>query len=82
MVSGRDHPTWEYRIAPGLAETELNRLGADGWELVAVGAAEAGPVLYLKRPRPDFREQVTLDQKARYVSGSERSAERAGKNAP
>jgi hypothetical protein len=47
VVSGRDHRTWEYRIAPDLAEAELNRLGADGWELVAVGAAEAGPVFYL-----------------------------------
>jgi hypothetical protein len=66
-MTGRDHPTWEYRIAPDLSETDLNRLGEEGWELVAVGADGTSPVFYLKRARPDFREQVTLDQKARYV---------------
>ena len=36
-------PTWEYRAA---AEGDLNRLGAEGWELVGVGASG----FHLKRP--------------------------------
>ena len=80
-MTGGEHPTWEYRIAPDLSEAEMNRLGADGWELVAVGADGAIPVFYLKRPGLDFRERVTLDQKARYVGGGSGSASPAGKNA-
>lgn len=79
-MTGGDHPTWEYQIAPDLSATELNRLGAAGWELVAVGADGTIPVFYLKRRRLDFREQVTLDQKARYVGGVGSDAE-AGKHA-
>lgn len=78
-MTGRDHPTWEYRIAPDLTEADLNRLGGEGWDLVAVGADGAIPVFYLKRPRLDFREQVTLDQKARYVGGAGGSDAEAGK---
>lgn len=29
-------PTWEYKITGWVNETELNRLGADGWEWVAI----------------------------------------------
>ncbi len=36
-------PTWEYRTA---AEGDLNRLGAEGWELVGVSAGG----FHLKRP--------------------------------
>ena len=36
-------PTWEYRTA---ADGDLNRLGAEGWELVGVGSSG----LHLKRP--------------------------------
>ena len=36
-------PTWEYRTA---AEGDLNRLGAEGWELVGV----SGAGFHLKRP--------------------------------
>ena len=36
-------PTWEYRTA---AEGELNRLGAEGWELVGVSTGG----FHLKRP--------------------------------
>ncbi|MGE3798515.1 MAG: hypothetical protein AB7G88_11835 [Thermomicrobiales bacterium] len=54
--------TWEYRIIDQIDEPSLNSLGADGWELV--DQSNAGWVL--KRPAPDFREQVTLDQRRRY----------------
>ena len=42
-------PTWEYRTG---TEGELNRLGAEGWELVGVGAAGG---FHLKRPRTGAR---------------------------
>ncbi len=57
---------WEYRKS--LDEGELEDLGREGWELVAAlpGGGGAGAVFYFKRPGPDFREEVTLDQKERY----------------
>jgi hypothetical protein len=76
-MSGRDHPTWEYRIAADLSETDLNRLGAAGWELVAVASDDASATCYLKRRRLDFREQVTLEQKSAYYA---RRAEAAGES--
>jgi hypothetical protein len=45
----------------------LDALGRDGWELAGTAAGEE-PVLLFKRPRPSFREQVTLDQKRRYYA--------------
>ncbi len=54
--------TWQYKRTGPLDEEELNRLGQEGWELVAV-AADGG--CYFKRPAPDLRERITLEQKAR-----------------
>jgi len=49
-------PVWEYRVltrplpAPGpLSEAELNGLGGEGWELVAVYPAPASLHFYFKR---------------------------------
>jgi len=39
---------------------DLAPLGRDGWELAAVGPTGT---LYFKRPAPDFRERITLDQR-------------------
>ena len=50
---------WEYLTAPE-AEVDLPALGRDGWELAGVGP---GGTLYFKRPAPDFRERITLDQR-------------------
>jgi hypothetical protein len=63
---GEGMESWEYRRSTN--EGELEALGRAGWELVAVvQGKEAGEVVfYLKRPAPDFREEVTLDQKRRY----------------
>jgi hypothetical protein len=62
--------TWEYHTAAIRPDDEahLNRLGAEGWELVAVVPAEnpASPVCYFKRPALSFKERVTLEQKHRY----------------
>ena len=62
--------TWEYHTAvlqPG-NEEQLNRLGSQGWELVAVvpEGKLARPTFYFKRPALNFKERVTLEQKHRY----------------
>ena len=62
--------SWEYRaiaLQPG-DESQLNRLGAEGWELVAVvpDGKAAVTACYLKRPVLSFKERVTLEQKHRY----------------
>jgi hypothetical protein len=44
---------WEYKaIRKELSEAELNELGCDGWELIAVGTQAGGwsGILYFKRP--------------------------------
>ena len=57
---------WEYTRCTQFGELEA--LGRDRWELVAVlpSSAEGESVFYLKRPAPTFREQVTLEQKRHY----------------
>ena len=55
---------WEYLTTRN--DDELDALGREGWELVAVRPDEAGATFYLKRPGRDFRERVTLDQKRHY----------------
>ena len=56
-VSVRDDPRWEYRrILRNLrteqapSETELNALGADGWELSGLFSDSPYLYLYFKRP--------------------------------
>jgi hypothetical protein len=57
------HPTeWEYLTLIERDDTDLNALGAEGWELTGV----SGMKLYFKRPATSFRERVTLDQKRHY----------------
>lgn len=57
------HPTqWEYLVLMERDDTDLNVLGAEGWELTGV----SGMKLYFKRPATSFRERVTLDQKRHY----------------
>jgi len=57
---------WEYFTIRN--DDELNALGREGWELVAVRPDESGggATFYLKRPGHDFRERVTLEQKRYY----------------
>jgi hypothetical protein len=58
--------SWEY--CKTRDEAELEALGREGWELVAVvgGKTESEVVFYFKRPAHDFREEVTMDQKRHY----------------
>ena len=58
---------WEYLILPRAGAVRLNDLGREGWELVAVAATDGGRELFLKRPLPGFREQITLEQRGSYV---------------
>lgn len=60
--------TWDYLVIPETDRDQLARLGDEGWELVAAGGLPGEQVLYLKRPRFDFRERVTLDQRAAYFA--------------
>jgi D-ribose pyranase len=74
-VSLGEQRTWEYRIGSGLGVDELNALGAEGWELVAVQDG----IFYLKRPGLDFKERVTLEQREHYFAA--RAGSRAGSGA-
>ncbi len=60
--SPMNRQAWDYRFADIRNGQELARLGALGWEAVGVTQDD----VLLKRPAPDFREQVTLDQRRRY----------------
>jgi hypothetical protein len=56
--------TWEYLTLDRVPD--LAGLGRQGWELIAVVAGDSGATFYFKRPLPDFRDQVTTDQRNRY----------------
>ena len=59
--------TWEYLKTE--SDADLAALGRQGWELVAVlPGGEGMPVCYFKRPAPDFRDGVTLEQQQRYYA--------------
>ena len=51
---------WEYHTVTE-ADADLAALGRDGWELAGVGPSG---ILYFKRPAPDFRERITLEQRS------------------
>lgn len=59
---------WEYLILQRSDADRLNDLGRDGWELVGATGTDNGAELFLKRPLPGFREQITLDQRRAYVA--------------
>ena len=42
-TSQQTSKTWEYRFEYGINAKKANDLGAQGWELVAVGAPGSGP---------------------------------------
>jgi hypothetical protein len=48
---GSSRTLWEYRIVNESEKIPLNELGAQGWELVAVGMGGAEEVYYFKRAK-------------------------------
>lgn len=67
---------WSYHVlrAEGLIDTaHLDTLGKEGWELVtAVTDPGTGTIsLVFKRPAPDFRARITLDQRAAVTESAE-----------
>ena len=71
--------TWEYYKT--VDDAQLEELGREGWELVAIvsSGGNEGTTLYFKRPALTFREQVTIDQKRRYYAlKGIKGAEKAG----
>ena len=56
---------WEHLVLAAAESGRLGELGGQGWALVAAGEESCQPVLYLRRRAPDFRERVTLEQRAR-----------------
>lgn len=42
-------PKWEYKAVLHVDDTELNKLGKEGWELVCCGG-KGGNYLFFKRP--------------------------------
>lgn len=56
---------WEHLVLAAAESGRLGELGEQGWALVAAGEESCQPVLYLRRRAPDFRERVTLEQRAR-----------------
>jgi len=55
---------WQYQRVSG--EPDLDRLGAEGWELVAIRGEE----WILKRPAPDPAERFTREQRTAALSAS------------
>ncbi len=44
-------PTWEYKVEDGLSQEQLNELGSQGWELVAVSIGNGQASIFLKRAK-------------------------------
>ena len=60
---------WEYHLEPTshLDRDTLDALGRDGWELVTI-APDTGKAIF-KRPGPDWRERIALEQRAEVERG-------------
>ena len=42
---------WEYKVENGLSEEQINQLGSEGWELVAVSSTNNQSYEFFKRPK-------------------------------
>ena len=58
--------SWEYLTVPETERFRLPQLGAEGWELVAIGGDADERLLYFKRPVQSLRARVTTEQRDRY----------------
>jgi hypothetical protein len=59
------HQKWEYLTITSDEHLDLNRLGAEGWEVVTSTDVQDSSMI-LKRPALTFQEEVTIDQRKRY----------------
>ena len=58
--------SWEYLTVPETERHRLPQLGAEGWELVAIGGDPGERLLYFKRPVQSLSARVTTEQRNRY----------------
>ncbi|MBW3631927.1 MAG: hypothetical protein KY456_02745 [Chloroflexi bacterium] len=65
-MTGSTFVSWEYLTIPERERHRLAALGQEAWELAGVGGSRDEPLLYLKRPRQDLWERVTVEQRNRY----------------
>jgi hypothetical protein len=68
MGSAATITSWEYLTVPETERHRLPRLGAEGWELVAIGGDADERLLYLKRPAQSLSARVTTEQRDRYYA--------------
>ena len=66
MGSAASGHSWEYLTVPETERFRLPQLGAEGWELVAIGGDADERLLYFKRPVQSLRERATTEQRNRY----------------
>ncbi|MCC7023303.1 MAG: hypothetical protein IT338_10765 [Thermomicrobiales bacterium] len=83
MASPEALTAWEYLVIAESERERLGDLGRAGWELVAATGNGGDGRLYLKRPVIDFRQRVTLDQRAAFYRalGLEADAAETGSDA-
>ena len=58
--------SWKYLTVPETERIRLPQLGAEGWELVAIGGGSDERLLYFKRPVRCLKARVTTEQRDRY----------------
>jgi hypothetical protein len=66
MARAAPMTSWEYLTVPETERSRLPQLGAEGWELVAIGGGPDERLLYLKRPGQSLAARVTTEQRDRY----------------
>ena len=66
MARAAPMTSWEYLTVPEAERSRLPQLGAEGWELVAIGGGPDERLLYLKRPAESLGARVTTEQRNRY----------------
>lgn len=58
---------WEHLMLSRAEAARLPELGRQGWRLAAVSDGPDG-AFHLQRPALSFRERITLEQQARYLT--------------
>lgn len=58
---------WEYYWTEDV--DSLSALGRECWELVGTAVSGGKTTFYLKRPCSSIRDQITLEQRRRFLEG-------------